>query len=70
MLRFFQDSVSSLGNGYPDRLFHCARRLLHRIALNDRSRGGDPHVSIRIWIRVIDGAIGGRAGDKNLSDGP
>jgi hypothetical protein len=25
--------VSSLGNCYPDRLFHRARRLLHRIAL-------------------------------------
>jgi hypothetical protein len=27
--------VSSLGNCYPDHLFHGARRLFHRIALND-----------------------------------
>src|SRR5258708_5237675 len=33
--------VSSLGNCYPDHLFHRARRLLHRIALNEGSRGGD-----------------------------
>jgi hypothetical protein len=26
--------VSPLGNCYPDHLFHCARRLLHRIALH------------------------------------
>jgi hypothetical protein len=28
-------AVSSLGNCYPDHLFHGARQLLHRIALND-----------------------------------
>jgi hypothetical protein len=28
-------SVSSLGNCYPDHLFHGARRSLHRIAPND-----------------------------------
>jgi hypothetical protein len=31
----------SQGNSYPDHLFQSARRLLHRIALNDGSRGDD-----------------------------
>jgi hypothetical protein len=31
----------SLGNCYPDHLFRYARRLLHRIALDNASRGGD-----------------------------
>jgi hypothetical protein len=30
-----------VGNYYPDHLFHSARRLLRRIALNDGSRRGD-----------------------------
>jgi hypothetical protein len=43
-------TVSSRGNCYPDHLFQSARRLLHRIALNDDSRGGDQRTPLKAHI--------------------
>jgi hypothetical protein len=45
--------VSLKGNCYPDRLFRSARRLLHRIALNDGSRGGDRRLILIdiLWLK-------------------
>jgi hypothetical protein len=45
--RCLNHPVLSQGNSYPDHLFQSARRLLHRIALNDGSRGDD-----RRWISI------------------
>jgi hypothetical protein len=40
----FKSKVNSgfvIGNGWPDRLFHDARRLLRRVALSDGGRCGE-----------------------------